>query len=574
MAKIIYARDFGILPDRYINSLGAINKMIESIDSDDEEVIIKFDAGKYTLSHEECIKRDIYITNTSSEKETKNKTKNIGIFFENKKNITFDGNGSFFVVNGEMIIIALENSENIAFKNFSSDYARATVSEMKIERINIAGIKLSINKDSAYSIGDNKIKFKGANFEYGGNETIAQVCDSNGGRTWRVATPLKALGIKEIAPFLAKLRGHVLNPQDKIKEGYTYQVRKPVRTEVGVFIHESKNISFEKVNFHYMHGLGIVGEFSEDLYFDSIKCCPRPETGRTCAAFADIMHFTGCSGKITVKNSYLSCANDDAINVHGIHMIIKEKVSDRRVLVEFMHPQTYGFEAFKAGDDVEGVDVPTLNLVWANKVKEARLIDKYKMLLEFETAYDGIKVGQAIENITATPEVEIVGNTFEHIPTRGILVTTRRKVVIRKNIFKKTGMSAILISDDAKSWYESGRVMDVTIDNNEFDRCSFRTRDAVILIQPENSVVNLRTPVHKGIKITNNRFILDKTVAILAKSSADIKISGNKYEGNVGSRPIYSFIAASGVVIEDEEHLMPKSRMSLILMDKKDVVRR
>ena len=147
-----------------------------------------------------------------------------------------------------------------------------------------------------------------------------------------------------------------------------------------------------------MHGLGIVGEFSEDLYFDSVKCCPRPETGRTCAAFADIMHFTGCSGKITVKNSYLSNSNDDAINVHGIHMLIKEKVSDRRVLVEFMHPQTYGFEAFKAGDDVEGVDVPTLNLVWANKVKEARLIDKYKMLLEFETAYDGIKVGQAIEN--------------------------------------------------------------------------------------------------------------------------------------------------------------------------------
>jgi len=574
MSKVIYARDHGVLPDRYINSLGAINKMIESVECGDEEVIIKFDTGKYTLSYEECIKREIYITNTSSEKEVKSKVKNIGIFFENKKNVTFDGNGSFFAVNGEMIIIALENSENISFRNFSSDYTRATVSEMKIERVNLSGISLGINKDSAYTLGDNKIRFKGANFEYAGDETVAQVCDNNGGRTWRVSTPLKALKMNELSPFSVKLSGHVLNPKDKIKEGYTYQVRKPQRTQVGVFIRNSKNVSFEEVNFHYMHGLGIVGEFSEDLYFDSVKCCPRPETGRTCAAFADIMHFTGCSGKITVKNSYLSNSNDDAINVHGIHMLIKEKVSDRRVLVEFMHPQTYGFEAFKAGDDVEGVDVPTLNLVWANKVKEARLIDKYKMLLEFETAYDGIKVGQAIENITATPEVEITGNTFEHIPTRGILVTTRRKVVIRKNTFNKTGMSAILIADDAKSWYESGRVMDVTIDNNVFDRCSFCSKDAVILIQPENSVINLKTPVHKGIKITNNKFILDKTVAISAKSSTDIKIRGNRYEGNTGPRPVYSFIASSGVVIEDEEHIMPKSRMSLILMDKKDVERR
>jgi hypothetical protein len=44
-----------------------------------------------------------------------------------------------------------------------------------------------------------------------------------------------------------------------------------------------------------------------------------------------------------------------------------------------------------------------------------------------------LREGNAIENITWTPEVEIRNNFFARIPTRGVLVTTRRKVVIENN---------------------------------------------------------------------------------------------------------------------------------------------
>ena len=54
----------------------------------------------------------------------------------------------------------------------------------------------------------------------------------------------------------------------------------------------------------------------------------------------------------------------------------------------------------------------------------------------------------SVENVTWTPEVEIRNNYFSRIPTRGILVTTRRKVVIEDNVFYRIPMSGVLVSDD------------------------------------------------------------------------------------------------------------------------------
>ena len=40
-----------------------------------------------------------------------------------------------------------------------------------------------------------------------------------------------------------------------------------------------------------------------------------------------------------------------------------------------------------------------------------------------------------VENVTYTPEVIVRNNYFSRIPTRGLLVTTRRKVLIESNTF-------------------------------------------------------------------------------------------------------------------------------------------
>lgn len=75
-------------------------------------------------------------------------------------------------------------------------------------------------------------------------------------------------------------------------------------------------------------------------------------------------------------------------------------------------------------------------------------------------------------------------------------------------------MSAILISDDANNWYESGIVSDVTIRNNQFIECGL----PVINIAPQNQISVPGKSVHHNIHITGNSFDVQNGPVIAARS--------------------------------------------------------
>lgn len=78
------------------------------------------------------------------------------------------------------------------------------------------------------------------------------------------------------------------------------------------------------------------------------------------------------------------------------------------------------------------------------------------------------------------------------------------KALIADNTFLNIPMPSIYISDDARSWYESGAVDGVTIVRNRFINCA----SPVIGIDPENDVY--KGPVHRGIVIEDNTFEWDE----------------------------------------------------------------
>ena len=88
-------------------------------------------------------------------------------------------------------------------------------------------------------------------------------------------------------------------------------------------------------------------------------------------------------------------------------------------------------------------------------------------------------------------------------------------------------MPAILIADDASSWFESGPVRDVTIRGNRFLQCA----DPAILIEPENHVAD-PLPVHRNIRIVGNTFELrGGAKAVAARSVDGLELSGNRAGG-------------------------------------------
>ena len=159
---------------------------------------------------------------------------------------------------------------------------------------------------------------------------------------------------------------------------------------------------------------------------------PRQNSGRLLASSADFMHFSGCSGKVKVVNCKFAGAQDDCINVHGTNLRIMEKVNDYTLKLRFMHPQTYGFNAFFEGDTVAFVRPSTMQRYAQAVIKTAKLLSNriVEVTLSKPIQHDIELQSDCLENMTCTPEVEIRNCYFTRTSTRGILVTTPRRAVI------------------------------------------------------------------------------------------------------------------------------------------------
>jgi len=196
----------------------------------------------------------------------------------------------------------------------------------------------------------------------------------------------------------------------------------------------------------------------------------------------------------------------------------------KQVLVRFMHEQTYGFPAYATGDSIDFVRPETLVPYSSSTVSAVQMINDHDFLLTLSQPLPAtMHIGDVVENTTATPTAWIHNDTINRIPTRGILVTTRRKIVIENNILQRTHMTGILVNDDGSYWYESGMVRDLTIRKNNFYHCG----EPVIDIHPENTELN-SVPVHTNIVVDDNAAQLSGSSFFTAKSTANIKLLNNR----------------------------------------------
>jgi len=245
-----------------------------------------------------------------------------------------------------------------------------------------------------------------------------------------------------------------------------------------------------------------------------------------------------------------------------------------------MHHQTYGFEAFITGDSITLIQPATLQEMGFAKVKSAKLLNSREMELELEeSVQSGLQTGLCVENVTWTPSVTIRNCRFERTNTRGILLTTRRKILVENNMFFHTGMSAILIGDDAANWFESGMVKDVTIRGNHFINCGYNNGGAVIAVVPENTVVEINNPVHRNIRIENNIFETFDYPILYAKSVKGLNFSGNRIFHTQTIEPVsenkftLTLNGCSGVTIRDNsfEGDVPGKNIFLENMTSKEI---
>lgn len=476
-------------------------------------VTVRLSPGIYELDRSKSTQVLYHISNTTSESEDPDPTKHIGLYLHSLKNITIDGCGSTLQMNGEMTSFVLDRCEGIILKNLNIDYKHPTQTEVEVLEEGKDYLIVQVHPTSQYRIVDEQLEWYGDGWSF--RNGIAQSYDRASNMTWRSWSPMENL-IRAV-----ELRPNVLYLQYKEKPQVglhiVFQMRDSFRDEVSGFVNRSKNVQLENLNFYYLGNFGVVCQYSENVTFDRCNFAPRPDSGRTNAGFADFIQVSGCRGMIDIRNSRFSGAHDDPINIHGTHLRVTEFLSPNRLKVRFMHDQTFGFEAFFKGDDIELVDPLSLLAVEKAKVKEAKLVTPREMELTLSGPLSPEVIQRkdlVVENVLWTPEVRITNNYFERIPTRGILITTRRKSLIEGNTFYGMQMSGILVADDGLSWYESGPVHDLTIRRNTFFNCG----EPVINIDPENR--EYKGAVHKNITIEENYFYMRKNSSSVIRAKA------------------------------------------------------
>ncbi|MEJ5145555.1 MULTISPECIES: right-handed parallel beta-helix repeat-containing protein [unclassified Sphingobacterium] len=558
LAQTIQANEHGLQPNTFVDVSAAMQQVLKQC-KDKKAKKLVLQPGRYDFWPEKAAQRKLYITNSSSETEWPDKTKHIGMLIEDMHDLVVEGNGAEFVFYGKMTTFSIIRSQNIRLQDLTITFERPTMSEMTIKEVGAGYLVAQVNPTSTYTLKNNKLFWYGEGWTPGDHLHTMMVDTAQGISLYSKYEPLAKARVKEIAPNILRFEGEL---KADYKVGGILSMRNTVRDEVGGFIYRSKNIKLFNLTMNYMHGIGITSQFSENLDYEQVKVVPVK--GRSIAAFADGMQFSGCKGKIKVSNCHFKGLHDDPINVHGTYLQIAEIVSPKELIVEFKHHQSYGFDAFTLHDTISIVSREAIQPLGQLTVTGIETLSLTKIRLKLNGSIPtNTKIGDAVENLTWTPEVDIRNSRFERTNARGILVTTPRKVHIEGNIFYRTGMHGILIAGDVNSWFESGAVSDVTIKNNSFVECGYNLPgfNYAIAILPENKVQLKGHYVHRNINILDNDFKVFSPYVLRAKSVDGLQFERNRIAVSTSNFPLAvdSNQTIPAIVLDNCQHVVIKN---------------
>lgn len=526
--KVLYAKEYGIVPGQEVAQ--KLKELLQKLASDDSEKTLVFEKGNYYLDSENVASPLLYITNTIGDNEWKEGEKPhenaVGIYLNGIKNLTVEGNASVFTARGQMTNIAMCGCENVELKNIELRAEKPDMHRLKVVSKGLCSVEFETDDQTQLCVKDDEIFFVGKDYETQLNykrftaHWIGKIPAKDDGILFRTSHPMMgALSVKVIDKHRIKAV-YALKPRCKVGDSYyLFDVRRKYQ---GIFATGCKDIRLDGIVQRFNYGLASVFQDCENVTVSNCVFAPCEDSQLKMASVADFMQVCCCRGKVDIKNNFFKGAGDDCLNVHGIHFAVKNADKDN-MTVSFMHPQSHGFCPFAKGDKLRLINPQTLLPEGESEVEEAVLTDEYNIRLKLKNAFPVDPQGKVIENATTIPDVTFENNFVDRIITRGLLLTTSGKVVVRKNRFVNTSMNAILVSDDAKNWYESGFVRDIQITENEF----IATKGYYVCVKPENS--RKEGYVHSGIKITDNYFASPYSKGMYFSCTAKTTVGKNRF---------------------------------------------
>ncbi len=538
----IFLKDYGLQKTRNKNAIKYINEALKDVSGDQPKVLI-FTPGEYHFYPDGAQQREYFESNT-----TDINPKICAFVFEKVNNLVIDGRGSRLIFHEQMQPFTFDSCKNIVLKNLSIDWEQPLTAQAEILKVTDHFIELGIDEEQyPYRIEEGKLFFNEnrrdqkewrstMEFDREGRYVVPQTGDDGClGENWHNYEAVATM------PGIFRLNN---NFERKPTKGNYLVFRHSTRAHAGIFISGSKNISVQNLNLYHATGLGILAQFSENLNFDRYRAVPNPAKNRYFGGGDDGLQVSNCKGKITVRNCEFAGLMDDPINVHGTSVQVQAILAPNKLRCRFMHQQSVGLNWGHNGDEVSFIENEQMNSLGIGEVVAFEKDGAKNFILTLAKPVPvNLQIGDALGNLSWSPDVLIENNQFKSCRARGLLVSTPGEVVVRNNTFESSG-SAILISGDANGWFESGAVKDVLIQGNTFnDLCntsSYQFCEAIISIYPIiPRLENNTPPFHRNIRIIENEFHPFDYPVLFARSVDGIRFERNKLTRSYNFEPFH-----------------------------------
>lgn len=485
--------------------------------ADGDTVILEKDKTYHVRQDDSFVLDGYYCSNSAKIDENPTGRRYTALYLKDKKNVTVDGNGATVLIHGKMTPILLDRCQDITFKNLTIDYACPTMAEITVASCEDGEYTLKINPECLFRIEGNDLFWRGET----GKDGKPYWEDRYLGRYRLVVCydPVKKIShgldmnslefetLEQLDETTLRVR--LKDRNTVLPVGSVLQTRNIIRNQVGSLFQRSKNVTLENLRIKFMHGLGLVAQFCENVTYRN--CELTPGQGRTITSTADFFHFSGCKGKVVIEGCKTWGAQDDHINVHGTHLQIVDCDREERTLtVRFMHDETWGLQVFETGDEIEFIRWDTLIPYCSNRVVSFDRLNDTEVRLRLEKPLPEIEVGRdVVENASWTADFYVRNCEFLQTSCRGILCTTRGEVIIENNRFYHLSGPALVVEDDCNFWFESGYTRHIIFRNNIVTGCGYGMgKDGVPAIRYSPKVMrqNSREYVHGKLTATGNRF--------------------------------------------------------------------
>lgn len=558
---------------------------IRRIYPDNQALTLHFEPGKYVFHSQDASVREIYISNHDQPGE-----RAIALNLDGWKNLTIDGGGSQFWFEGRLIPIVLSHCTGCTLRNFSIDFVHPQVMQVTVVRNNGAdGIDFLPSTEAQWRINANgRVEGYGEGWaqDFLTGNAFDPVTHHILYRTADLAPDLRqisTLPLDEGTALIAQLPEHSLqgNPRHLSSSDTSVRVlhaplwqdsRLPVGTLValrgyerpcpGIFLGNDTDTHIHNVRVSSCEGMGLIAHMCQDIDLQGLRITPSPSDkyGRRYSSQADATHFSHCRGHISSVGGVYEGMLDDAINVHGIYLKVRERLDAHTLRCTYEHDQAWGFDWGNVGDTIQIIRSRTMDTVDmpANIIAAIRPDGDPKApakgfiitLRDAIPAEIGAQTDETfgIENLTWTPSVRFAHNTVRNNRARGALFSSPRRTVCEDNFFDHTSGCAILLCGDCNGWYESGAVRDLVIRRNVFLNAltsMYQFTEGVISIYPE--IPDLEgakqyfhgTPGKSGILIEDNIFDTFGTPLLFAKSTQGLIFRNNAVKRNNDFEPYH-----------------------------------